>query len=98
MLCMNCQATFPDGKLPCPECGQAVPRDWKVLTTVYPPEDSLLKGLLESCGIPVLLKSEAIGRIEAFSFGPLAEVRILVPIEKCEEAQEIMNQEYTDEQ
>lgn len=94
MLCLNCQTIFADGLKDCPKCGLEAPTSWELLTTVYPPEDNIIKGLLEVCGIPVLLRGEAIAAIEGITFGPLAEVRIFIPTEKMVEAKEILASEY----
>ncbi|MGE5415527.1 MAG: putative signal transducing protein [Acidobacteriota bacterium] len=91
MICMNCLQELPEGHLICPACQRPIPEDWSLLDKAYPPEDEIIKGVLESCGIPVLLKNrEAIGAIQGLVFGPLAEVRIFVPSEKLEEAKSIM--------
>ncbi len=94
MLCINCQATFPDNLKACPECGRLVPECWDLIKTVYPPEDNLIKGLLEVCGIPVVLRGEAIGPLQGLTMGPLAEVRIYVPAEKANEAREVLASEF----
>lgn len=94
MLCINCQANFSDHLKACPECGRQVPESWDLLKTVYPPEDNLIKGLLEVCGIPVVLRGEAIGPLQGLTMGPLAEVRIYVPSEKVEEAREVLASEF----
>jgi len=68
-----------------------VPAAWEHLKTVYPPEDDLIRGLLESCGIPVVLLSrEGIGRVQGIAFGPLAEIRVMVPQEMLAEARAIL--------
>lgn len=42
-------------------------------------EAQVIKSFLESNGIPVMLKHEAISSVIGFSAGPLAEVTVLVP-------------------
>jgi len=44
-------------------------------------EAYIIKGKLESEGIPVILKGEAIGKVCALTLNGLGEVRILVPTE-----------------
>lgn len=90
MLCIQCGKEFQDGHASCPYCGTDVPETWEVLKIVYPPEDAIIKGMLESCGIPVILQHEALGPVQGITFGPLGEVRVLVPGEKLEEAQELL--------
>jgi len=56
-------------------------KKWECVETVsgdiYP---ELLRGLLESNGIPVLLSQEAAGKSAYhFSVGPLSQVQIIVP-------------------
>lgn len=91
MLCTNCHESFADGLLRCPSCGHPIATSWEIVKTVYPPEDDIIKGLLESCEIPVILRSrEGIGRVQGLSFGPLAEVMVMVPKEKLAEARELL--------
>ena len=42
-------------------------------------EGNIIKGKLESEGIPVILRQEAIGKFYAFTVDGLGEVKILVP-------------------
>jgi RNA polymerase subunit RPABC4/transcription elongation factor Spt4 len=91
MLCTNCHTSFADGLVRCPSCGHPITTSWEILKTVYPPEDDVIKSLLESCEIPVILRSrEGIGRVQGLSFGPLAEVMILVPKARLSEARELL--------
>jgi hypothetical protein len=53
-------------------------------------EAQVIKGRLESEGIPVLLGREAIGPVFGFAVGALAEVRVLVPAPLAERAREIL--------
>lgn len=52
--------------------------DLVLLTTVYPPEDIFIEGVLETAGIKVFKKREAIAPVEGITFGPLAEIGIFV--------------------
>ncbi|MGE5544780.1 MAG: putative signal transducing protein [Bacillota bacterium] len=91
MLCTNCHDYFTDGMIRCPSCGHPVATCWEVLTTVYPPEDDIIKSLLESCEIPVILRSrEGIGRVQGLSFGPLAEIMVMVPKDRLAEARDLL--------
>ncbi len=91
MLCTNCHKSFEDNQIRCPSCGNPVATSWEILKTVYPPEDDVIKGLLESCEIPVILRSrEGIGRVQGLSFGPLAEVMVMVPQARLAEARELL--------
>ncbi|NLW45400.1 MAG: DUF2007 domain-containing protein [Syntrophomonadaceae bacterium] len=91
MLCTNCRQHYADGLMRCPSCGQPAPASWDILTTVYPPQDDIIKSWLESCGIPVILRSrEGIGRVQGLSIGPLAEVRVMVPRDRLSEARELL--------
>lgn len=53
-------------------------------------EANVMKSHLESEGIPVLLKYEAIGRVIGLTVDGLGEVKILVPQEFAEQAREII--------
>lgn len=63
---------------------------WVLLCTAYQPQHLIIKGLLESAGIPVDLKYEAVSPIQGINRGPLGEVKILVPKEHESLAREIM--------
>ena len=91
MLCTNCHKSFTDGLIRCPSCGHPVATSWEILKKVYPPEDDIIKSLLESCEIPVILRSrEGIGRVQGLSIGPLAEVMVMVPRDKLADARELL--------
>lgn len=53
-------------------------------------EAQVLKGRLESEGIPVLLRGEALGPLYGLTTGGLAEVDLLVPGPLAERAREIL--------
>jgi len=50
----------------------------------------LLRGLLEAQDIPVLLSQEGAGRALGLTFGPMGEIRILVPGHQLGRAQSIL--------
>ena len=50
----------------------------------------LLRGLLESQGIPVQLSQEGIARVYGFTVGPLSEVDLLVPEDQLPAAQKVI--------
>ncbi|MFP4343281.1 MAG: putative signal transducing protein [Anaerolineales bacterium] len=64
------------------------------LTTVYTSDGMLhamvIRGVLESAGIPVMLSYESIGRVYPVSVGKIGQVDILVPSEWAEEAVHIL--------
>lgn len=64
------------------------------LRTVYTAQGHLvaemIKGKLESVGIPVLLDYESIGRVYGITVDGLGEVRVMVPQELAEEALELL--------
>ncbi|MCL5959811.1 MAG: DUF2007 domain-containing protein [Chloroflexi bacterium] len=51
----------------------------------------VVKGLLESEGIPVVLKYESAGRVYGFIVDGLGEVRLLVPESCREKAAELLD-------
>ncbi len=53
-------------------------------------EAQVVKGRLESEGIPVLLRGEALGPLYGLTTGGLAEVDLLVPEPLAERAQELL--------
>ena len=55
-----------------------------------PMEAEIIKGKLESEGIPVFLKKEAIGRIYGISMDGLGEIKVLVPENLVEKARGIL--------
>lgn len=53
----------------------------------------MLKGLLESQGIPVMLSQEGVGHsVFAVTVGPLGKVQILVPAELVERARNVLDE------
>jgi hypothetical protein len=54
-------------------------------------EAQIVKGRLESEGIPALVKGEALGEIYGLTTGPLAETTVLAPEQFAEKAIEILN-------
>jgi hypothetical protein len=53
-------------------------------------EAQVIKGRLETSGIPVLLDYESAGPTYGFTVGDLGEVRVMVPIERADEARELI--------
>jgi hypothetical protein len=60
-------------------------------------EAHIIKGRLESEGIPVLLSYESAGLIYGITVDGLGEVKIMVPRDLEEEAREILGVEYPDD-
>ncbi len=67
------------------------------LTKVYVSDGMLqamvIRGALESAGIPVMLSYESVSRIYPLSVGPLGRIEILVPVEWEEEARDLLETE-----
>jgi hypothetical protein len=57
-------------------------------------EAEIIKGRLESEGIPVLLRYESAGLIYGITVDGLGEVKIMVPRDLAEEAKEILGVVY----
>ncbi len=57
-------------------------------------EAQLIKGMLDSYGIPCILRSNAAGSVHSFVFDGMGEVRIMVPEAYAEEARTVINSEY----
>lgn len=57
-------------------------------------EAEIVKGRLESEGIPALIRGEAVGSIYGFTAGQLARADVMVPAPLAERAGEILAQEF----
>jgi hypothetical protein len=66
----------------------------KKLVVVYrssgEPRALVIKGLLESFGIPCILKSEAVGTVYGITADGLGEVKVLVAEADAEKARELI--------
>lgn len=60
-------------------------------------EAEAIKGRLEASGIPAALDYESIGQAFGITIDGLGEVRILVPIERAEDARELLQVSDEDE-
>lgn len=58
-----------------------------------PMEAQIVKGRLQSAGIPAIVRGESMGRIYGFIYGGLAERDVLVPAPLAESAQELLSEE-----
>lgn len=58
-----------------------------------PMEAQIVKGRLQSAGIPAIVKGEAMGRIYGFVYGGLAERDVLVPGPLAEKALDLLSEE-----
>jgi len=61
-----------------------------VYTAANAAEAAVVRGLLESEGIPVFEQHEALGNVIAVSVGKLAEVRLLVPSPLADKARALL--------
>ena len=50
----------------------------------------MIRGFLESAGIPAMISQESIGKVFGLASGPLGEVNILVPEAKMDEALDLL--------
>ena len=53
-------------------------------------EAQVIKGMLESYGIPCLFQSHAASSVHTFAIDGMGEVRILVPEDKADEAMRLI--------
>lgn len=68
---------------------------WEVLDEISGSIDSeIIRGMLEAQDIPVVLSQEGAGRAIGLTIGPLGETQILVPKDKLEDAQKILDEFY----
>jgi len=57
----------------------------------------VIKGRLESAGIPALLDYESLGRVMGITVDGLGEVRVLVPTGRAEEARQLLEASPSDD-
>lgn len=68
---------------------------WEVLDEISGSIDAeIIRGMLEAQDIPVVLSQEGAGRAIGLTIGPLGETQILVPKDKLEDAQKILDEFY----
>ena len=65
------------------------------VTTANYLEAQIIKGRLESEGIPVLLRYESAGLVYGITIDGLGEVKVMGPSNLAEEANEILGSVYT---
>ena len=56
-------------------------------------EAHVIKGLLESEGIPVLLRYESAGKVYGITVDGIGEIKVMVPEARAEEAKSIIVEE-----
>ena len=70
------------------------------LTTVYvangQPEAEIIKGRLETEGIPVMLRYESVGLVYGLTTDGLGQVKVQVPSHLAQEAKEILTADESD--
>jgi hypothetical protein len=70
-------------------------KHWELIIEVQGElQAELMRGLLESQGIPVRLNQEGAGRAYGLNIGPLGSVQILAPSDLSEAAHQILNDYY----
>ncbi len=68
--------------------------DWKVLFEGDRIEAQIIKGLLDTEGIPSFLEYEAVGKIYGFTVDGLGKVKVLVPLDRYDEARGLVESKY----
>lgn len=64
---------------------------WVVIrANISPGEAMVIRGRLESEGIPAVVQQEAVGAVLGLTVGPLGSARVLVPEPRAEQALEIL--------
>ena len=58
-----------------------------------PMEAQIVRGRLQSAGIPAIVRGESMGRIYGFIYGGLAERDVLVPAPLAASAEELLSEE-----
>lgn len=73
--------------------------EWTLLGTVASEvEAHVLEGVLKTHGIPVRLEGESASRLFGITTGALGGVRIYVPIDKRDQAEEVLDAQVTEDQ
>ena len=68
-------------------------KEWVVICSANGEvEGNIIKGKLESEGIPVMVRQEAIGKFYAFTVDGLGEAKVLVPAHLREKALKILDE------
>ncbi len=79
--------------------GGEQPVRWKVVAvTQGPAQAAIVRGHLESEGIPTQTQGEAAGAIYGLTIGKLGEVKVLVPASLVEQAAEILERPVPDDE
>ena len=108
--CQDCDQDYPIDTEVCPACGQPLADDmprWRPYNPQRPLAEVaieqgellalLVKGRLESQGIPVAIQRESIGAIYGLTVDGLGQQRIFVPEELADEARAILETPPEDE-
>lgn len=104
--CPKCQRTYEPEKIECLDCRVALQEispgkrehaeasatgGWQLLRTVGNDiEANMIRGILETAGIPSRIEAESATRLYGITSGALGGVRIYVPADAWETAQEIL--------
>jgi len=74
-------------------------KEWEVVfEAVSSFQAEMIRGFLEAVGFDVRLEGEALGAIYGLHVGPLAEVRVFVPVGQAAEARELLLNQATPDQ
>ena len=71
--------------------GGSTPERWVVIAIVSPVEAEVMRSKLESERIPCILQRESAGAVFGITFGPLGEVRVLVPESMADKALDLLS-------
>ncbi len=86
----NCKNPLTSDNSECSNCCYSNNKcSWITISKVYPPNDIIIKGLLESYGIPVRISRTEIPQLPV-TIGPLGEVEIAVPETMVEKARDLL--------
>jgi uncharacterized OB-fold protein len=102
-FCPKCKSEYIDGVTTCEDCGSALveerpapePREAGQFVEIWKTQGEmdaqLIRALLESHGINVLFRGEALRLTHGLTVDGLAEVRILVPADQAKRSREILS-------
>ncbi len=71
--------------------GESPAFSWIRIAKIYPPQDLIVSSMLKSCGIPFKTQRREVSQLPV-SIGPLAEVEILVPLNRADEARALIEE------
>lgn len=110
MFCPKCKAEYREGFYTCSDCNaelvhelplesskeQTIPRLKQIFSAIYSPEANLVKSILEGGNLHPVIHDEHIVQWQPLYSYAIGGIKVLVPEEEFERAQEIMHGYFKD--